>query len=87
MNNNFEICICAAWKAKDDKIYRGHRHMHCLDAMEDATTKPTKEQGFITSKNRFVNKYEGYQLQITAGIKSIARGGYKGERLFSEDLY
>jgi hypothetical protein len=85
-----EHCICAAWKAQDNKIYKGHRHIHCLDAMEDARTTPAKNpasQGFITSTGRFVDRYEGYKLQIAAGIESIAEGGYRGERLFSEDLY
>lgn len=86
-----EICICAAIKDVDGIIYRGHRHADCISlAMECGKKLPftgeSKWQGFITSKNRFVNRYEGYELQIAAGIPS-ASGGYRGERLFSEDLY
>ena len=85
-----EICICAAWKAKNGKVYRGHRHVHCLDAMDDADTEPLTKgdmgQGFITSLNRFVDRKEGYELQIAASIESVG-GGYRGKRLFSEDLY
>lgn len=38
----------------------------------------SSSQGFITSKNRFVDRYEGYKLQIEAGIPS-AFGGYRGK--------
>lgn len=86
-----EICICAAWKAKNGKIYRGHRHIHCLDAMEDEGTKPISKgdmgQGFMTTLNHFVDRRTGYALQIASGIESIAKDGYRGGRLFSEDLY
>lgn len=85
-----EICICAAWKGENGKVYRGHRHVHCIDAMDDAGTKPAKgglNQGFITSLNRFVDRFDGYRLQEDAGIKSVASGGYRNRRLFSEDLY
>lgn len=91
MGGSPEICICAAWEARNGKIYRGHRHIHCLDAMEDEGTEPLTKgdmgQGFITSFGRFVDRYEGWELQIMAGIHSVAKGGYRGSRLFSEDLY
>lgn len=45
------------------------------------------DQGFITSRNRFVGREEAYRLQVAAGIESVARDGYRGELLFSEDLY
>jgi hypothetical protein len=44
-------------------------------------------QGFITSRNRFVNRSEARELQEAAGIASVAPGGYRGDLLFSEDLY
>lgn len=83
-----EICICAAIKAPSGYIWRGHRHCHCLDAIEEAGMLYNKEyiQGFMTSNNRFVDRYEGYILQIAAGIESVG-GGYRNKRLFSEDLY
>ncbi len=43
-------------------------------------------QGFISSRNRYVTRAEGMQLQLAAGIESVAEGGYRGT-LFSEDLY
>jgi hypothetical protein len=50
-------------------------------------TRNESSQGFITSRNRFVTREEGYALQVAAGIPSAAAGGYRGKRLFSEDLY
>jgi hypothetical protein len=50
------------------------------------TYSGVKNQGFITSKNRFVTREEGLKLQIEAGIESKG-GGYRADRLFSEDLY
>ena len=87
-----EICICAAVKATNGKYYRGHRHCDCLHTIAGIPGLERQEyseetQGFITSKNRFVSREEGYQLQIKAGIKSVAEGGYRHERLYSEDLY
>lgn len=44
-------------------------------------------QGFITSTGRYVDRLEGMRLQRAAGIESAADGGYRGDILFSEDLY
>jgi hypothetical protein len=46
-----------------------------------------RDQGFITSRGRYVDRKEGMRLQIAAGIESVAEGGYRAETLFSEDLY
>ena len=86
-----EICICAAITDTTGYIWRGHRHSDCISsAMEAGRKIPMQKesdwQGFVTSKNRFVNRYEGYDLQISAGVESSG-GGYRGHRLFSEDLY
>lgn len=45
------------------------------------------EQGFMTSKNRFVTRKQGRKLQDDAGIKSVDRTGYQTDTLYSEDLY
>ena len=87
-----EICICAGIKDTTGYIWRGHRHADCISsAIEAGRSIPhTGEkdwQGFVTSKNRFVNRYEGMKLQLAAKIESADRGGYRGNRLFSEDLY
>lgn len=86
-----EICICAAIKTKEGTVIRGHRH---ADAIKAAMTEGFKltdlsfaDQGFVTSKNRYVTREEGRILQDAAGIKSADREGYRGKTLFSEDLY
>lgn len=84
-----EICICAAWIATDGTIIRGHRHSGCLWTMLDMGLKPREDseaEGFITSHNRFVDRYEALELQKAAGILSKESPGY-GKCLFSEDLY
>ena len=86
-----EICICAAVKDSDGVIYFGRRHADCMLSIRERGKKMMshvdgKEQGFITSKNRFVDRIEGRELQILAGISSKWREGY-GSELFSEDLY
>lgn len=50
------------------------------------TPSMCRDQGFITSANRYVNREEGMRLQLAAGIESVAKGGYRGQ-LYSEDLY
>lgn len=88
-----EICICAAILDGTGKIWRGHRHADAISTATEAGVSllpphpPGGWQGFVTSRNRFVNREEGMQLQIKAGIPSSDRGGYRGDRLFSEDLY
>lgn len=84
-----EIVICAAVVAADGRIFRGHRHNNCLDLMYQLKVKqrPDHEaQGFITSRNRYVDRKEGLRIQKTAGIPSNEPGGYTNE-LYSEDLY
>ena len=86
-----EICICAAVIAEDGYIARGHRHHNCiavLRAMGKVPQPNHESQGFITSKNRYVNRVEGCRLQKEAGIESNDKlHPYMGGELYSEDLY
>ena len=88
---NKEFCICAAVLADDDTVYRGHRHGDAIGTISQAHKKVKPgfaSQGFITSRSRFVDRYEGFQLQKASGIPSAyTDGGYRGDVLFSEDLY
>ena len=86
---NKEICICAAIKDTTGYIWRGHRHADAIRLCEMArrSFKCSSGEGFVTSRNRFVGREEGMELQIDAGIPSADSGGYRGNRLFSEDLY
>ena len=91
---DIEIVICAAVRASDGKVVRGHRHN---DAMRTLQGMPAyreerpygDNQGFVTSRNRYVNRTEGCEIQKTAGIKSVMPEGeqYLGGELYSEDLY
>lgn len=85
-----EFCICAAVKATDGSIYRGHRHGNCLEAIRQEGKEMERKrdsQGFITSTGRYVDREEGRKLQDAAGIPSADKEGYRGDTLFSEDLY
>lgn len=83
-----EICICAAVRLMDGLVVRGHRHHDCLRAAGEMKRIPLgAAQGFITSRGRFVDRREAMQLQLAAGIVSADEGGYRGDGLFSEDLY
>ena len=84
-----EIVICAAVIGVDGRVIRCHRHNHGIAVLAELKVKLRPDhdaQGFITSKNRYVNRKEGLQLQLAAGIPSADIGGY-GKELFSEDLY
>ena len=84
-----ERCICAAVKDQFGNIYRGHRHGDCMTAIRQRgkhIDHKEDSQGFITSRNRYVNRREGLRLQKEAGIPSVSEDGY-GIVLFSEDLY
>jgi hypothetical protein len=82
-----EICICAALRLSDGRIVRGHRHDDCFRTLSGwmcgEVDRP--EQGFVTSRNRFVDRVEAFRLQKAAHVESLT--GYRGEQLFSEDLY
>lgn len=89
-----EVCICAAVRAEDGTIWRGHRHHDAMAAAwrsipvwRQKPRFPAHSQGFVTSRNRFVDRLEGRRLQDAAGIASVAPGGYRGDLLCSEDLY
>lgn len=92
-----EIIICAAVRMPDGYIIRGHRHADCIRTANliprysDMKQKPYgKDQGFVTSLNRYVDRDEGYKIQIDAGIESAAKAygdNYRGRELYSEDLY
>lgn len=83
-----EFCICAAIKTDCGKVIRGHRHHDCIAIINVMGLETSmKRQGFVTSKNRFVDRVVGAQLQNEAGINSIHTGKPVDGILFSEDLY
>lgn len=86
-----EVCICAAIQLPDGELFRGHRHDDAIQTAGKAGVRrediADAEQGFITSRNRFVGREEGARLQAAAGIPSAHTGKLPREMLFSEDLY
>lgn len=99
--SDLEIVICAAIRLPDGMIFRGHRHTDCIQTAFNHVCwnagvesgehhwRPamSMDQGFITSRNRYVNRIEGLRLQLAAEIRSACPTGYRRNSLFSEDLY
>lgn len=89
-----EIIICAAIKVEDlDRIFYGHRHNHCIQALNDnlswymnrqEISKLNSIQGFITSYNRFVDRKEAMQI---ARLNNQIVSNTTSDKLYSEDLY
>lgn len=85
-----EVCICAGLLLDDGRVIRGHRHDGCMQTLAGMhwTGRVTQEmQGFVTSRNRWVDRSEGARLQNAAHLVSaLTKCPIKGV-LFSEDLY
>lgn len=70
-------------------VFCGHRHPHCMWTMGAVTGKRSVTvdvgrycQGFLTSKNRFVDRCEAAVVALGAGqIEELVK------QLYSEDLY
>ena len=86
-----EQCICAAIRLPNGEVWRGHRHDDCIIIAGNGGASrldiAAAEQGFITSRNRFVSRGEGAAIQRAAGIVSATTGRLPVPPLFSEDLY
>lgn len=89
-----EFIICAAIRLDTGKIYYGHRHPHCIEAMNGELSWTMnrqriavvgKLQGFVTNTNRFVDRTEA--AIITLEAKQIEKLKYSSIELYSEDLY
>lgn len=90
--DTLEECICAAILMPGGEVVRGHRHDSCYDVVRKRPAADREIicralQGFVTSRNRFVDRYEGMALQRAAGKESAIHGELRGDQLFSEDLY
>lgn len=90
-----EYIICSAVQiVSTGKIYYGHRHPHCIEAMNgelswtmnrQEITAVEKVQGFITNQNRFVDRKEAWDIAEKA--KQIVKQSGGEGTLYSEDLY
>ncbi len=72
--------------------FSAFRHSHCMYTMTSVTGKPTNDnigehvQGFLTSKNRFVDRKEALIIALKMNqVKDI--NDIRGDNLYSEDLY
>lgn len=90
-----EIIICAAVRAKDGKIIPCWRHgngvytLHSIPGYEDERPHGD-DQGFLTSKNRYVNREEAYRIFVESGAVSVDEEQHpmaSRDELYSEDLY
>jgi hypothetical protein len=72
-------------------VFSGYRHGHCIytkcaiTGLSDAESGEN-EQGFLTSKNRFVTREEALIIALKQN-QVIDLNEVRGDRLFSEDLY
>lgn len=77
---------------QEGMVIQGHRHCHCINVISHALDMRTvkfgeratgeTEQGFITSKNRFVDRKEAGEIAFACGQISKPNN-----YLFSEDIY
>lgn len=72
-------------------VFSGHRHGQCIytkcaiTGLRDAESGEN-EQGFLTSKNRFVSREEALEIALKQN-QVIDHSQIRDNRLFSEDLY
>ena len=91
-----EKIICAAIQHPDTKkVFYGHRHNHCLAAMNSELSWTMNRQqissihfiqGFVTSEGRFVGREEALIIALE-NDQVLDKKEIRGDQLFSEDLY
>lgn len=67
------------------KCYLGYRHPDILIAFEGTVSKRLQDQGFFTSKGRYVDRIEAFKIALSAGQILDPLSGQ--EILYSENLY
>jgi hypothetical protein len=83
-----ELPACAAVRTAHGFIFAGKRHGECLLGLAvSGYDKRYSTQGFMTTHGRFVDRVEARLLMDRAGIGSAAPDGFRGDQLYSEDLY
>lgn len=87
-----EKIVCAAIHTLGEKdmannplIHCGLRHSYILWQSELISRNP-HDQGFLTSKNRFVNRKEALIIALDNN-QVINLAEIRGDNLYSEDLY
>jgi len=85
-------CIVAVAYKRDDEVWalpqpaRHHNVMQFWRQATGNTYSPYHEQGFLTSKGRFVDRVESRALAIAAG-QVVDDDVLHHDQLFSEDLW
>ena len=107
IDNSKEYILCAALKRKVprntdsyhqndlDQIEIGYRHHDIRNRFGDEVSCSPKDQGFYTSKGRFVGRKEAMEIAFNCGQVHICTALYGDDHdgnpifkdLFSEDLY
>ncbi len=88
-----EVPACAAIQAWGGIVVAGKRHHDCIRQLAEFEDegidrdRSLEQQGFMTTRGRFVDRVEAQKLFIAAGLVSADPGGLRGDILFSEDLY
>jgi hypothetical protein len=92
INNDIPSSLLRPVNIATGIVFCGFRHPHCMYQMVAITgTKSVKPecgdytQGFLTSKNRFVDRKEAAIIAIASG--QILKTEYEEGVLFSEDIY
>jgi hypothetical protein len=72
-------------------VFMGHRHHNCMYQMIAISGKYQHQageeiQGFLTSKNRFVNRNEGLEIALKMN-QVIDLDDVHGYKLYSDNLY
>lgn len=70
-------------------IELGYRHSDILARFKDEVSRKLEDQGFYTSRGRFVDRKEAFQIAYQANQIPISLYDERGinGKLFSEDLY
>ena len=95
IDNKEEYILCAALHIRDNITYvaepvetgfiiLGYRHIDCLRSLVRIRKTLPNEEGFITSKNKFVDREEAYVIALGAGQIKYDSGSHS---LTSDDLY
>lgn len=96
IDNTKEYILCAAIRRKEPKpktilhnndihlIEIGYRHCDIRDRFKDEVSMSPRDQGFYTSRGRFVSREEARKIAKECGQ---VEGDIIGGQLTSEDLY
>ena len=71
-------------------IVSGKRHCNCFEVMFEHQIKYDKLthiQGFLTDKDRFIDRFEAYQLALSNGQLKVETLDHASNMLYSEDLW